>query len=55
VEKPAESLKDSGITTTHFDGDKDQSDTCTTSSAGDETHSVGVKELPTAIITVKGM
>jgi hypothetical protein len=41
----------------HFDGDKDQSDTCAASSAGDETRSVGVQdnELPTAMITVKGI
>jgi hypothetical protein len=59
VEKPAKAMKDCyGIKTTHFDGDKDQSDIiCTASSAGDEIHYVGIKhdELPTATITVKGM
>jgi hypothetical protein len=56
VEKPAEAPKDSGmIKTTHFDGDKDQSDICTTSSPGDEIQSIGIKDLPTAVITMKGM
>jgi hypothetical protein len=57
VEKLAKIVKDCDvIKTTHFDGDKYQSDICTASSAGDE--SVGVKEdeLPTVtIIVVKGM
>ncbi len=41
--------------TTPFDGDKDQTDICTALSAGVGTHSAGVKELPTVIITVKGI
>jgi hypothetical protein len=43
------------IKTTTFDGDKDQTDICIALSAGVETRSAGVKELPTAIVTVKGM
>jgi hypothetical protein len=45
---------DNMIKTTQFNGDKDQCDICTASSA---MQSAGVKhdELPTAIITVKGM
>ena len=58
VEKMAEALKDSDmIKATQLDGDKDQSDLCAASSAGDETQSAGVihDELPVASITVKGM
>ena len=45
------------IKLTQLDGDKDQSDICAASSAGDETQSAGVThdELPTATITVKGI
>ena len=55
VEKMAEALKDSDmIKIAQLDGDKDQSDTGTASSAGDETQSAGGPhdELPTASITV---
>ena len=58
VQKMAEALKDSDmIKIAQLDGDKDQSDTGTASSAGDETQSAGVThdELPTASITVKGI
>jgi hypothetical protein len=52
-----EPVKNSGvIKATHSDADKHQTDICAASSDY-ETQSVGVKhdELPTAIITVKGM
>ena len=50
-----EVLKDSYMIKTT--GNKDQRDICAVSSAGNEIQSVGVKddELPTAIITVKGI
>jgi hypothetical protein len=57
VEILVKTLKDS-IKTTQFNRDKDQSDICIASSAGDEIQSKtsGVKhELPSAIVAVKGM
>jgi hypothetical protein len=56
VEILVKALKDS-IKTTQSNVDKDQSDICIASSAGDEIQSAGVKhdELPSAIIAVKGM